>query len=118
MSKRAPGLSLTQLQDQIFEREGFRVSFEPLGSLHASLPSYEYPVMAPNGWRVSDWKRVRLGHYVLLFRDVTVYRGDGKPIGRDLKLGHLRDTYYRARYGSLTPDVPDNLATLPVKSER
>src|SRR6202011_2368256 len=96
---RRPGLSITELQEQIFQREGFRVSFERLGSAKGDLPPYEFPVMAPNGWTVSDWRRLRLGAYVLLFRGVTVYRGDDEPLARDMKLAHLRDSYYRARYG-------------------
>jgi hypothetical protein len=68
--------------------------------------------MAPNGWRVSDWKRIRLAPYVLLFRDVKVFRGDGAPLARDVKLGHLRDTYYQEQYGTLAPEPSDNLVSL------
>ena len=109
---RRPGLTITALQEQIFAKEGFRVSFERLGAAKDDLPAYEFPVMAPQGWTVSDWKRMRLGAYVLLFRSVTVYRGDDEPIARDMKLGHLRDTYYKAAYGTLAPDVPDNVIPL------
>src|SRR5216683_8054321 len=83
MATRRTGLTVTQLQEQIFAREGFRVSFERLGKSDAPLPPYDYPVMAPTGWKVSDWQRVRLAPYVLLFRGVTVFRGDDKPIARD-----------------------------------
>ena len=103
---RRPGLTITELQEQIFAREGFRVSFERLGASDEPLPPYAYPVMAPNGWKVSDWQRVRLAAYIASFRGVTVYRGDQKPIGRDLQLGHLRDSYYEAEYGSLTSETP------------
>jgi hypothetical protein len=48
--------------------------------------------MASNGRHVSDLRRVRLQPYIVLFKDVFVYRGDGARIGSDLKLGHLRDT--------------------------
>jgi hypothetical protein len=51
--------------------------------------------MAPNGWHVSDWRRVRLQPYIVLFKDVFVYRGDSARIGSDLKLGHLRDPLRR-----------------------
>ena len=68
-----------------------------------ALPTYEYPVMAPQRWKVSDWKNARLDAYRLLARGVTIYRGDGNPIPRDLQLGNLRDTYYEAAYGSLQP---------------
>lgn len=108
MPRRA-GLSISELQEQIFQREGFRVSFERLGASNDPLPPYDYPVMAPNGWSVSDWQSVRLAPYVLLFRGVKVYRGDDEPLARDLKLGRLRDTYYAAHYGTLAPETPDNV---------
>ncbi|MBV8370830.1 MAG: hypothetical protein JO036_18100 [Candidatus Eremiobacteraeota bacterium] len=108
MATRRSGPSITELQEQIFQREGFRVSFERFGAADAALPPYEYPVMAPQGWKVSDWQRVRLGPYVLLFRGVTVYRGDDTPLPRDVKLGHLRDSYYQATYGTLSADAPDD----------
>jgi hypothetical protein len=113
---RRSGLSITELQEQIFQREGFRVSFERLGAGKDELRPYEFPVMAPQGWNVSDWKRIRLAPYVLVFRSVTVYRGDDEPIARDMKLGHLRDTYYKAAYGTLSADtgsdVPDNVVSI------
>ncbi len=111
---RRPGLSVTELQEQIFQREGFRVSFERLSAAKDELPPYDFPVMAPNGWTVSDWKRIRLGAYVLVFRGVTVYRGDDEPIVRDIKLAHLRDSYFKARYGTLSPDdaPPDNVVMI------
>jgi hypothetical protein len=113
---RRPGLSITELQEQIFQREGFRVSFERLGAAKDDLPPYDYPVMSPQGWTVTDWKRMRLAPYVLLFRGVTVYRGDEEPIARDMKLGNLRDTYYKAKYGTLAADtdtdVPDNVVSI------
>src|SRR5438270_143814 len=109
---RRQGLSITELQEQIFQREGFRVSFERLGAAKEELPPYDFPVMAPQGWTVSDWRRLRLGAYVLLFRGVTVYRGDDEPLARDMKLGHLRDSYYKAMYGTLSPDPPDNVVSI------
>jgi hypothetical protein len=113
MPPRRSGLTVTQLQDQVFAREGFRVSFERLGKTDAALPPYDYPVMAPTGWKVSDWQRIRLAPYVLLFRGVTVFRGDDTPIARDVKLGHLRDSYYEAIYGSLSAEPPpDNVVQL------
>ncbi len=109
---RRPALTITALQEQIFQREGFRVSFERLGAAKDELPPYEFAVMAPQGWNVTDWKRVRLGAYVLLFKSVTVFRGDDEPIARDMKLGHLRDTYYKAAYGTISADVPDNVVSI------
>ncbi len=60
---RRPGITITELQEQIFAREGFRVSFERLGAGDEQLQPYAYPVMAPQGWTVSDWRRVRLAAY-------------------------------------------------------
>ncbi len=111
MPSRRTGLTVTELQEQIFQREGFRVSFERLGASKDELAPYDYPVMAPNGWNVSDWRRIRLAPYVLVFRDVKVYRGDDVPIVRDMKLGKLRDSYYEATYATLSPDTdapPEN----------
>jgi len=105
VSKR-PRLSITQLQEQIFEREGFRVSFDRLGASSDELAAYDYPVMAPQSWKLSDWKRMRLGAYLLAFRRVTVYLGDDTPLKGDVTLGHLRDSYYLAQHGTLRADVP------------
>jgi hypothetical protein len=118
MPARRVGLTLNELQEQIFQREGFRVSFVPLGASDHPLQPYDYPVMAPNGWRVSDWRRVRLAPYVVSFRDVFVYRGDGERIVSDVKLGHLRDTYYAAQYGTLSPEANTIVASghLPAPS--
>jgi hypothetical protein len=88
-----------QVQRAILEREGFRVEFELLAGKRDTLPPYEYVVMAPQRWKVSDWKNVRLEPYRLLVKAATVYRGDGAPIDRDLQLGNLRDTYYVDAYG-------------------
>jgi hypothetical protein len=110
---RRPGLTITELQQQIFDREGFRVSFERLGAGQEELPPYDYAVMAPSGWKVSDWQRIRLARYVLVFRGVTVYRGDETPIARDVKLGNLRDSYYEAQYGTLSAEPPpDNVVNI------
>ena len=40
-------------------------------------------------------------------KGVTIYRGDGEPIPRDLQLGNLRDSYYEDAYGSLEPPLAD-----------
>ena len=94
--------TVTELQDQIFAREGFRVSFERVGA-PLDVPPYEYAVMAPTTWRISDWKNERLAAYVGMLRGVTILRGDGAPAKRDVRLGYLRDTYYAAAYGSTSP---------------
>jgi hypothetical protein len=59
------GNSVTELQDAIRAREGFRVEFTPLaGRSSEALPPYAFNEMAPQHWKVSDWKRVRLAGYV------------------------------------------------------
>lgn len=95
--------SREQVQKAIFELEGFRVELEPFDGKRQALPAYEYPVMAPQRWKVSDWKNARLTAYRLLIKGATVLRGDGKPVARDLQLGKLRDTYYEHEYGSVEP---------------
>ena len=62
-----------------------------------------YEVMAPQRWKVSDWKNARLGAYRLLVKGATIFRGDGSAIPRDMQLGNLRDGYYENAYGSLEP---------------
>jgi hypothetical protein len=57
--------------------------------------------MAPQRWKVSDWKNARLEPYRLLVKGITIYRGDGTPIPRDMQLGNLRDSYYEAEYGPI-----------------
>jgi hypothetical protein len=90
-----------QVERAIFEREGFRVEFELFRGKRETMPPYDYVVMAPQRWKVSDWKNARLDAYRLLVKSATVFRGDGTPIDRDQQLGNLRDTYYEDAYGSL-----------------
>ncbi len=90
-----------QIEKAIFEREGFRVELQLFDGKQPSLPAYDYPVMAPQRWKVSDWKNARLEAYRLLVKGVTIYRGGSEPIARDMQLGNLRDTYYEDAYGSL-----------------
>ncbi len=113
--------SKAQVENAILEREGFRVEFELFQGKPPSLPSYDYPVMAPQRWKVSDWKNARLAAYRLLVKGVAIYGGDGKLIPRDLQLGNLRDTYYKNVYGSLDPPSPDagtNVIALPQRARR
>lgn len=91
--------TIAAVEKQIFEREGFRVQLVPLTAKVKALPDYDYAVMAPQRWKISDWKNERLAPYVELLRGVTVFRGDGEPVPRDLQLGNLRDSYYEAAYG-------------------
>lgn len=90
-----------QIEEQIFQREGFQVELEPFDDKKASLPPYDWSVMAPQRWRISDWKNARLEPYRLLIKGVKVFRGDGTPVTRDMQLGNLRDTYYEAEYGPI-----------------
>ena len=106
--------TVASLKEQIFEREGFRVAFERLDTANATLPDYDYPVMAPNAWRVSDWKTVRLAAYIPFFKNVTVYRGDGTPLRSDVRLGHLRDGYYAAAYGDTEPKT----SVVPMRAKK
>ena len=57
--------------------------------------------MAPQRWKVSDWKNARLEAYRLVVKGLTIHRGGSEPITRDMQLGNLRDTYYEDAYGSL-----------------
>jgi hypothetical protein len=93
--------SKKQVEDAIFEREGFKVELDLFEGKKSALPAYEFGAMAPQRWKVSDWKNARLEPYRLLVKGATVYRGDGKPIPRDMQLGNLRDTYYEAEYGPI-----------------
>jgi len=92
--------SLKQLEEQIFEKEGFRVRFTPLDEKTKTYPAYDYEVMASNRWKLSDWRMERLEAYVPLMRSVEVFRGDGKLAKTDMRLANLRDTYFEAMYGS------------------
>jgi len=93
-----------QVEDAIFAKEGFHVELELFEGKKSSLPAYECAVMAPQRWKVSDWKNARLEPYRLLVKNATVYRGDGRPISRDMQLGNLRDTYYEAQHGPVRAD--------------
>lgn len=90
-----------QVEDAIFQREGFQVEFEPFEGKKATLPPYDWSVMAPQRWHISDWKNARLEPYRMLIKGVKIFRGDGTPVARDMQLGNLRDTYYEAEYGPI-----------------
>ena len=98
--------TLEQLERQIFEREGFRVKLVPFAP-NARFDPYAFPVMASNGWRVSDWKTGRLGAYLAQIRSIVVFRGDGTPVRTDVRLGGLRDSYFAAyERGELETPAP------------
>jgi hypothetical protein len=95
--------TLAQVEEQIYACEGFRVRLVLLSERTKRLPSYDFLVMAPQRWRISDWKNARMSEYVTLLREAVVLRGDGTPARRDLQLGNVRDSYYLEKYGSLEP---------------
>lgn len=109
--------TLAAVEKQIWEREGFRVKLIPLTEKTKSLPDYDYTVMAPQRWKISDWKNERLARYVTMLRGVTVFRGDGSLVQRDLQLGNLRDTFYEAAYGE-RPAKDNNVLTLKRRQAR
>ena len=74
-----------QVEDAIFAREGFRVELEPFEGKKSPLPAYEFTAMAPQRWRISEWKNERLQPYRLLIKAVVVYRGDGTRAARDIQ---------------------------------
>jgi hypothetical protein len=95
--------TMRAVEQQIYAREGFRVSLVALDPKTKAFPAYEYSVMASNKWRISDWKTIRMAPYVTLLRAVSIYRGNGQPVRTDMRLGNLRDTYFEAEYGEATP---------------
>jgi hypothetical protein len=97
--------TIAQVEEQILVVEGFRVRLTPLLAKTKSFPSYEYMVMAPQRWRISDWKAARLGAYLTMIRSIVILRGDGKPAKVDLQLGNLRDGYYANQYGTTAPQA-------------
>ncbi len=99
------------VEDAIFALEGFRVEFD-LFDPKAPLPEYEWRVMAPQRWKISDWKNQRLGAYRTLAKGLSGFRGDGSPVPRDMQLGNLRDGYFEAEYGPIAragADKPSNV---------
>lgn len=96
--------SKKQVEEAIREREGFRVELEMLDGKKGALPAYEWSVMAPQRWRISEWKNERLEAYRMLVKSATVFRGDGTAVSRDMQLGNLRDTYYEAECGPIRVD--------------
>jgi hypothetical protein len=102
--------TIAQVEEQILACEGFRVRLTPLVAKTKSFPSYDFIAMAPQRWRVSDWKNVRLAAYLTLLRDATVLDGKGAPLKRDAQLGNVRDSYYADKYGSLVAELPQPAA--------
>jgi hypothetical protein len=109
--------TIAAVEKQIFDREGFRVKLLPLTDKVKAVPAYDYPVMAPQRWKISDWKTERLSQYIELLKGITVFGGDGQPVKRDFQLGNLRDSYYQAEYGKLTTK-PTNVVRLHPEKRR
>jgi len=106
--------SKKQVEEAIFALEGFRVEFELLDPKRA-LPDYEWRVMAPQRWKISDWKNERLENYRMLAKGLIVYRGDGSAVLRDMQLGNLRDGYYEAEHGPIArpgSSAPSNVVPI------
>jgi hypothetical protein len=95
--------TLAQVEEQILVVEGFRVRLTPLIAKTKSFPSYDFMVMAPQRWRLSDWKAARLAAYLTSIRSVVILRGDGSPAKGDVQLGSVRDSYYANQYGTTAP---------------
>ena len=108
--------TLAAVEKQIEQREGFRVKLTPLTDKVKAIPDYAFSVMAPQKWKLSEWKNERLADYITLIRDVTIYRGNGDVVRTDVQLGNLRDTYYQAAYGVLT-NKPNNVVRLDATQE-
>ena len=95
--------TIAQVEEQILVVEGFRVRLTPLLAKVKSFPSYDYTVMAPQRWRLSEWKAARLNAYLTLVRGIVILLGDGSPVKPDLRLGGVRDSYYAHLYGTTEP---------------
>jgi hypothetical protein len=98
--------TLAQVEEQILVVEGFRVRLTPLIAKTKSFPSYDFMVMAPQRWRLSDWKAARLAAYLTSIRSIVISRGDGSPVKGDPQLGNVRDSYYANEYGTTAPPMP------------
>ena len=93
-----------QVEDAIFNKEGFHVVLHLLEDRTKSLPPYEWEYMASNKWKISDWKNERLKAYFTLVKSVDVYKGDDTVIKSDVKLANLRDSYFDAHFGGEPED--------------
>jgi hypothetical protein len=110
--------SIAAVEQQILAREGFRVRITPLDPKAKSLPAYAFTVMAPQRWKLSEWKSVRLREYVLLVRKIDVLAPNGSEIKSDLQLGNVRDKYYEAAYGAIDGGEPPPSKVTQIRSSR
>jgi hypothetical protein len=109
--------TIAAVEKQIQQREGFRVRLTPFNDKVKQVPDYAFTVMAPQKWKISEWKNERLADYITLVRDITIFRGNGDAVRADVQLGGLRDSYYQAEYGVLTTK-PNNVVRLDSKRNR
>ena len=86
--------TIKQVEDAIFNREGFRVKLTPLNGKAGSLPPYDYEYMASNKWKLTEWRMSRLARYIPHLRAVEILRPDGSRTVSDLRIGNLRDAYF------------------------
>ena len=87
--------TIKQVEDAIFNREGFRVKLTPLGAKAGALPPYDYEYMASNKWKLTDWRMSRMTRYIPYLRSLEVFRGDGTRTVADMRLDNLRDSYFK-----------------------
>lgn len=87
--------TIKQIEDAIFNREGFRVKLTPLAAKPGALPPYDYEYMASNKWKLTDWRMSRLARYIPYLRSVEVFRGDGTRTVSDMRLDNLRESYFK-----------------------
>lgn len=86
--------SIKQVEDAIFNREGFRVKLTPLNEKTGSLPAYDYEYMCSNKWKLTEWRMSRLARYIPYLRSADILRPDGSRTVSDLRIGNLRDAYF------------------------
>ncbi len=116
--------TIKQVEDAIFNREGFRVRLTPLTAKAGSLPPYDYEYMAPNKWKLTEWRMSRLARYVPHLRSVEVLRPDGTRTVSDLRIGNLRDAYFNAFCSdelsalNVTDEEPDESKVTPISKAR
>lgn len=87
--------TVKQVEEAIFQREGFRVKLELLDAKVKSLPPYEHEYMGFNKWKLTEWQSARLAPYIPFVRSIVILRPDGRRTVSDMQLGNLRDAYFK-----------------------
>jgi hypothetical protein len=85
------------VEKRIFDIEGFEVRIRNQDGralpYNGDLPMYTcYERMAPNKWRVQEWKDTRFYRDYPGFK-VDVFDGNGRVARGNSTLGNIRDTY-------------------------